>query len=163
MTNTIPAVGYTLNIESWENDADFCRTQSFHGLSEVDVRFLLALAQLFRSMNNHSNPGLAGGCWHWEGGYEKWVRDIASAYDAVYNQFKDAGVTPSVLEQFTIDPDWIEDPDDVDQVFDAYYDVVSKLVGIPQDEYHKAYIRVYDSFTVLHYSVAPQDVTEQFA
>ena len=164
MTN-IPS-GYSLHIKSWENDADCYKTQVFNGLSKVDVKFLLSLAKLFRSMNNHSNRGLAGGSWHYDGGFGQWALDVADAYDAVVAKFQTKGVTPELLETWTVSRPVAEDPDDpdVDELFDAYNDTISELVGYPEDEMYQSdgYIRVFDSFTVYKYDTEATDVSKEF-
>jgi hypothetical protein len=43
--------GYLLKIKTYENDADSPRTTEHSGLSESDCRFMIKVAQLFKSKN----------------------------------------------------------------------------------------------------------------
>lgn len=161
MSLPIPA-GYSLSITSWENDADFFKTQVFHGLNKIDVQFLVDLAKLFKSMNNSRDPGLGSASWHYKGGVEAWMNAVMDAYDEVCAKYADKDLTWDVKTKWFITRD--PDEDDLDMLFDPYNDAIADLVGYPEEEMYQAegYIRVFDSFTV-HYHPGPvADVTGEF-
>lgn len=148
--------GYALSLTSWENDADCYKTQTFTGLPEADVKFLIALAKLFYSTNG-SKKGFGGASWHYKGGREKFFTDMYAAVDKVVKKHADAGVTPELYEQWVIDrsEEYFED---------AYNEMISTLVGYPEEEMYQSdgYIRVFESFTVHHYPCVIEDVTDKF-
>lgn len=49
--------GYRLEIGSWENDADNCRTEVLDGLTEEQVRELLKLFKLFSKSHRQGGVG----------------------------------------------------------------------------------------------------------
>lgn len=50
--------GYNLIITTWENDLDHVQDLIIHPETLGDARFYIEVARLFRSTNNHNNPGL---------------------------------------------------------------------------------------------------------
>lgn len=158
--SNIPA-GYSLAIKSWENDADCYKTQVFNGLEANEVKFLVALAKLFKSMNSLSGRGLGGGAWHWEGGEEKWKADVMAAYDKVVKKFTPK-LSTEFLENWTVEP--LMDGEDPECLFDGYRERISELVSYPEDDCYRDgnYIRVYDSHTVHYYETEIPDFTKEF-
>lgn len=61
MATKIPA-GYQIQITSWENDADHYNTVIKSGLTKDTAKFLLRFAELFKSANNHRDPGFGNQC-----------------------------------------------------------------------------------------------------
>ena len=61
MATKIPA-GYQIQITSWENDADHYNTVIKSGLTKDTAKFLLRFAELFKSANNHQDPGFGNQC-----------------------------------------------------------------------------------------------------
>lgn len=53
---TIPA-GYTLQIQSWENDADDHSNQYFHGLTKAEIEQFKWVLPIFASCNDWKEPG----------------------------------------------------------------------------------------------------------
>src|ERR1051326_5929458 len=51
--STIPK-GYSISVTSWENDGDHNKTTIRHGLTEVQGKFLVELAKLFKSRHGRS-------------------------------------------------------------------------------------------------------------
>jgi len=49
--STIPK-GYSVSVTSWENDGDHYSTIVHHGLTEIQGKFLVAVAKLFKSRHN---------------------------------------------------------------------------------------------------------------
>lgn len=153
--------GYALAIKSWENDGDCYKTQTFYGLGPYEVKFLVALAKLFRSMNSGPGKGFGGGAWHWEGGEEKWKADVMAAYDKVVKKFTPK-LSAEFLKKWAVEP--LEGREDPDCLFDGYNECIDQLVSFPEDDcYHGGnYIRVYDSHTVHYYETEVSDVTKEF-
>lgn len=50
----IVPTGYVIELQSWENDADYYSTQTFFGLSKEEVEYLKMIGKLFKSSCNHS-------------------------------------------------------------------------------------------------------------
>lgn len=161
----IPA-GFALSLESWENDADFYKTQVFYGLTEVDVNFLLSLAKLFYSMHSFKSKGFGGGSWHYKDGTGLYYTDVYAAIDKVVADFSDKGVTPELLAKWTVEREAVEaDDDDGDDIQnDELNELITELVGYPEEEMYQTdgYIRVFDNHTVIYYAQEVEDVTARF-
>ena len=160
MKKDIPS-GYTLSITSWENDADCYKTQVFHGLEADEVRFLIEVARLFKSMNNHRDPGFGGGDWPYARGKAEWPEDMTKAHDAVVARFG-AKLSAQFLETWKVAP--LEEGEDPDALFDGYSDRIAELVGYPENDCYMGgnYIRVYDRHTVHYHGSTVPDVTKEF-
>ena len=151
---------YKLIITSWENDADHYMKQKFKKLTEADVRLLIGVAQLFRSMNSRENPGFGGGSWHWRvDGVTCRERHLPDAWAAVKAEVaKHPNASPNIIAMFAID----EEPNmDEDEIADGISDVISEIVGYPVEDMYQTegYFRCFDSFKVKAVNV---DVTDQF-
>lgn len=54
--------GYQVQISSWENDMDACRTVAIDGLSEGTAKFYCEFAGLFKK-SHHEKGGIAGNAY----------------------------------------------------------------------------------------------------
>ncbi len=52
--------GFLIKVHSWENDWDNHNTVSLDGLTVEQVRFYVDFCNLFKSVNDHKNPGKFG-------------------------------------------------------------------------------------------------------
>jgi len=133
-------------------------------LAYEDVWFLTSIAKLFKSMNNHADPGFGGGAWHWKNGEENYYKDVYAGIDKVVAEYKDINVSSEIYgawahirddENFELDPEYGDD---------GYNEQITELLGYPEDEcYRGSYIRVFDSFKVHYYKAAVEDCTSDFS
>ena len=133
--------GYSLTIESWENDADNCKDVTIDGLKKGDVLFYLHLLKHFRSSSNGEQYYGNG-----EVSPETETRLIEETY-AQYPPESDE-LNQEVQEILT---DYRDDPQ-----------FVNELLGGPWWVDCYPWTRVFDSYTVHYIPLECEDVTEQF-
>lgn len=123
--STIPK-GYSVSVTSWENDGDHYHTTVHHGLTEIQGKFLVAVAKLFKSRHNGSR-------WKYFGNGD--ITDIAveRIIEIVTEDFES---NEEVLKLFDFDLL----ADDVDKYEVAYF-LQETLLGYPV-EYDSDFCRV---------------------
>lgn len=138
----VKAKGYHIVVTSWENDADYYKTESIHYADRADVEKAVKILRLFTSVNNHKHPGI-GNSQH---------RDKSKVYTAFYNLIEaNPGIIPVTLDDIE------EDRVDVYELLEHVPDV-----GILSSEHYLA--RVVESIRVEYYpeDVYCEDLTEEF-
>lgn len=138
-------VGFQLHVTTWENDADHYRTEIISGLSEDDVRFLVSIAQEFKSRNG-SPKGLGNGSVDGEQ-----LRELIR--EKLFDH-------PNISED--VRTTWQEGADDEGAAYSLISDM---LLGTPQEEGYwdeGNFCRVFDGFQVFYFPEAVRDVTANF-
>lgn len=130
--------GFQLHITSYTNDGDDYNTTIHNGLSEDDVRFLLALVEPFKSRH-------CGGKWGNENVKNHIVDDhVRECFEAHPNQKHSAYI------------DWLDEDESMGN--DGLSDLVTELVG--HDEY--CGWRVFVNFEVYFIPDVIKDVSGDF-
>lgn len=146
-------VGYQLHIHSWENDGDASGTEILSGLTEEDVKFYLALLELFGSGGRGDGFG---------NGLDLDMVDVGKTVLEVYLEHPD--VSKAVKKQF----EWLkgvkcnvdEDEDAAVEFSDGLREVMGDLLGFPSTyEYD---FRVFDGYEVYYFETPVKNVTSKF-
>lgn len=143
------SAGYLIRIDSWENDADHCKTKEVNVKTEEDTRAIVAFCNLFRSENDRRYPGGIGNI------YEPRESDDEKL-QKIFQDFVELHPNLLKLEDYDIEAAK-EDPTLIAEWCIEYaYDL-----GLSGGEF---YTRVLDRITVLYFpeDVLCEDVTGNF-
>lgn len=81
MSKTTIKAGYRIHVTTWENDADNYKTESMEGLTEGNVKFIIAICNLLKDgCNNKSYFGNS---------YDKYPAGLDEAIEKVIANFTD--------------------------------------------------------------------------
>lgn len=142
--------GYLLKITTWENDADNYATIERAGLTESEAKFLIKVAENFKSANNPKERGL--------GNHD--ILDgvtLSEIIDAIADKHKASGGQ--------VPPDWDkENPKHAEFLqgkwaSDFYHDHIYELIGIWNEG---ELYRVFDDYEVFYVPEPIKNVTDQF-
>ena len=147
----IPA-GYQIHIKTWENDGDAYKTQIVSGLTDVDVYFYIAIAEMFQSKNSHKIRGLGNGA----------VKP-ATLREMVSEVLKTTtGLSKEIRQKWE---DALAE-DDEDQYCCITWELLcEEILGFPVSEYYSEqsnFCRAYDSVKVYYYPEEVSNVTDRF-
>jgi len=117
--------GYQVQISSWENDMDACRTVSIDGLSEDTAKFFCEFAKLFEK-SHHQPGGIAGNAY--QDGDVKWP-ELTAAVKALTEKYPNA--LAEIWEGDSIDFD------DEDAVHDALIELSYEVFGSSEFVFRK--------------------------
>lgn len=156
MKTLVQPAGYTIVVESWENDGDYRATKTMSGLSREHARIVFNFAQLFLS---YWRTGTKRGITSFDNLYEPSDGDLKNLYAAA-----DAiiGDDPFFKVVYGWDDYVRVNEDNFWQISDAVYELMSSLGLNGQQE--NQYSRVAESITVHYYpeDVYADDVTSTF-
>lgn len=131
----IPA-GYKVIVTSWENDADYYRTEYLQGLSQEELNIVLELIELFR---DSKNPDYIGNVSNMT--YDNSPEKVTNILNNFYKKHKNSELFKYVDSEYTIENE--EDYSEI--VFELLYEL--GLSG--NSEYFLT--RVVDSITVYYF------------
>lgn len=148
--------GFQLQIDTWENDLDCRKTQTFSGLTVADVRFFMSIVTQFKSRNT----GL-----HCERRPATHYGNGRMTGDELIEMFEAAlQLNPGVSEEIrkTVE-DCIDDSEDDDIRSDRCHDYLTDMLGYTEDYQDELnFCRVFDKARVYYFAEEVKDLTEQF-
>ena len=126
--------GYSVEIETWENDYDHVKTETYDGLSKVDAMYFIALCKLFKS----ENSDLSG------------FGNSNANYHAIFDKVKEIPIPEGVSYDLIYDT--------ADEFHDGF---VCDVIGFA---YESEYYRVFESAQVFYFpeEINADDVTGEF-
>lgn len=153
MTEPI-AAGYQIHFTTWENDADAYKTTVWSGIeSTEDVRFLLLLANKFKSQNSREQGLGNGGVM---------VDDMIEAVESAIEQVP--GISDDMRSLF--DAEREDGGDDEETLADRWYDLIAdRILSYPVEESYRdepRFCRVLSKVQVYYFPQPVEEVTSQF-
>ena len=134
--------GYRITVESWENDGDYCKTESITVKTKREAQMIVDLAKLHKSQNNHKDPGFGNMYEPDESRLNEYHRAIA----AVLRNYID--ILDKELVEMVVDPDHEDSDAAADWISDLYLYNLGLVGG-------NFYTRVLDGFIVEY---IPEDI-----
>lgn len=166
----IPA-GYQVHLKSWENDADYYKTEIISGLTKEEVSFYIELAKKFYSQNGWPDKkGLGNGA----------TDDLDLIWAVRQALTNHPNISPELLELYSvfevcdgvynildIDFDDFEDWNVIEEIAASIScDLINEeILGHPECEVYQDmhnFCRAFDSYKIFFFETEVKEVSSEF-